>query len=140
VSLKERWAERFHNYLGMMIDGFPNLFVIHGPGSPGVFYNMPLGAERQMGWIGELLQYLEKEGCGAVEPTVESEEAWGNEVDGIANATLFPRTDSWWTGANVPGKPRYFSAYLAGGIYYMRLADIAAKGYEGFAFEPAKAR
>jgi cation diffusion facilitator CzcD-associated flavoprotein CzcO len=139
VSLKERWAERFHNYLGMMIDGFPNLFVIHGPGSPGVFYNMPLGAERQMGWIGELLQYLEKEGCGAVEPTVESEEAWGNEVDGIANATLFPRTDSWWTGANVPGKPRYFSAYLAGGIYYMRLADIAAKGYEGFAFEPAKA-
>ena len=75
--------------------------MIHGPGSPGVFYNMPLGAERQLDWIGELVRHLEKHGQGAVEPTTDSEEAWGNEVSGIANATLFPRTDSWWTGANV---------------------------------------
>jgi cation diffusion facilitator CzcD-associated flavoprotein CzcO len=136
VSLKERWKERFHNYLGMMIDGFPNLFMIHGPGSPGVFYNMPLGAERQLTWIGDLMRHMQEHDSGAVEPTVESEEAWGNEVAGIANATLFPRTDSWWTGANVPGKPRYFSAYLSGGIYYMRLADVEAKGYPGFVFEP----
>ncbi len=136
--LSERWQERFHNYLGMTIEGFPNLFMIHGPGSPGVFYNMPLGAERQLNWIGDLIDHLEKNGQGAVEPTNESEEAWGNEVQGIANATLFPRTDSWWTGANVPGKPRYFSAYLGGGIYYMRIADVAANEYKGFAFEPAK--
>jgi len=137
MPLKERWRERFHNHLGMTIAGFPNLFMIHGPGSPGVFYNMPLGAERQMDWIGNLMRHLREQGMGAIEPTTESEEAWANEVSGIANATLFPRTDSWWTGANIPGKPRGFSAYLGGSIYYMRLADVAARDYEGFAFEPA---
>jgi cyclohexanone monooxygenase len=138
ASLKERWQDRFHNYLGMTIGGFPNLFMIHGPGSPGVFYNMPLGAERQMAWIGNLMRHLSEQELGAVEPTGESEEAWAAEVSGIANATLFPRTDSWWTGANVEGKPRYFSAYLGGSIYYQRIADIAAGDYPGFVFEPAQ--
>ena len=137
MSLKERWQDRFHNYLGLTIGGFPNLFMIHGPGSPGVFYNMPLGAERQMDWIGNFMRHLEKHGMGAFEPTTDSEEAWGNEVTGIANLTLFPRTDSWWTGANIPGKPRYFSAYLGGSLYYHRISDVAAKHYEGFVFEQA---
>ncbi len=138
VSLKERWSDRFHNYLGLTIGGFPNLFMIHGPGSPGVFYNMPLGAERQMEWIGNFMRHLREQGIGAVEPTAGSEEAWSSEVSGIANATLFPRTDSWWTGANIPGKPRYFSAYLGGSLYYYRLSEIAAKDYEGFVFEQAQ--
>jgi cyclohexanone monooxygenase len=138
VSLKERWRDRFHNYLGLTINGFPNLFMIHGPGSPGVFYNMPLGAERQMEWIGNCMRRLREKGLCAVEPTAESEAAWASEVSGIANATLFPRTDSWWTGANIPGKPRYFSAYLGGSLYYHRLAGVAASDYEGFVFEPAR--
>jgi cyclohexanone monooxygenase len=138
VSLKERWQDRFHNYLGMTITGFPNLFMIHGPGSPGVFYNMPLGAERQIDWIGNFMRHLEKQGVGAAEPTTDSEEAWANEVSALANATLFPRTDSWWTGANIEGKPRGFSAYLGGSIYYQRIADVAARDYEGFTFEPAQ--
>jgi cation diffusion facilitator CzcD-associated flavoprotein CzcO len=137
VSLKERWKDRFHNYLGLTIGGFPNLFMIHGPGSPGVFYNMPLGAERQMGWIGNCIRHLREQALGAIEPTTASEEAWAAETSMLANYTLFPRTDSWWTGANVPGKPRYFSAYLGGSLYYQRLAEVAAKGYEGFAFEQA---
>ena len=137
VSLKERWSDRFHNYLGLTVAGFPNLFMLHGPGSPGVFYNMPLGAERQMDWVGNCMRYLQKKGLGAVEPTTDSEEAWGNEVNGIANATLFPRTDSWWTGANIPGKPRYFSAYLGGSLYYHRISEITARDYEGFVFEKA---
>lgn len=138
LSPKERWQDRFHNYLGLTVAGFPNLFMIHGPGSPGVFYNMPLGAERQLNWIGNCMRHLQKYGMGTVEPTTDSEEAWGNEVTGIANATLFPRTDSWWTGANIPGKPRYFSAYLGGSLYYHRISDVAAKDYAGFAFEPAQ--
>ncbi len=137
VSLKERWRDRFHNYLGLTIGGFPNLFMIHGPGSPGVFYNMPLGAERQMGWIGNCIRHLRELGLGAIEPTTVSEEAWGNEVSTLANFTLFPRTDSWWTGANVPGKPRYFSAYLGGSLYYQRISEVAGKNYEGFVCEPA---
>jgi cyclohexanone monooxygenase len=138
VSLKERWRDRFHNYLGLTIGGFPNLFMIHGPGSPGVFYNMPLGAERQMAWIANCMRRVREKGLCAVEPTAASEEAWGSEVSGIANATLFPRTDSWWTGANIPGKPRYFSAYLVGSLYYHRISEVAAKDYEGFVFEPAR--
>ncbi len=137
ISLKERWRERFHNHLGLTIAEFPNLFMIHGPGSPGVFYNMPLGAERQIGWIADCMRHMQKNGLGAIEPTKASEDAWGAEVSGLANATLFPRTDSWWTGANVPGKPRYFSAYLGGSIYYHRLSEAAGKGYPGFVFEPA---
>jgi len=137
VHLKERWKDRFHNYLGLTIAGFPNLFVIHGPGSPGVFYNMPLGAERQLGWVGDVIRHLRDRSLGAIEATEDSESAWGNETDAIANATLFPRTDSWWTGANIEGKPRYFSAYLLGTLYYQRLSDVANAGYEGFVFEPA---
>jgi cyclohexanone monooxygenase len=137
VSLKERWQDRFHNYLGLTVAGFPNLFMIHGPGSPGVFYNMPLGAERQMDWIGNCMRHLREHELGAIEPTADSEEAWSAEVSGIANATLFPRTDSWWTGANVPGKPRYFSAYLGGALYYHRISEVTAKDYEGFVFEKA---
>ncbi len=137
LALKDRWHDRFHNYVGITIAGFPNLFMIHGPGSPGVFYNMPLGAERQLAWIGDLIQHMRDQGQATVEPTTESEDAWAGEVGAIADATLFPRTDSWWTGANVPGKPRYFSAYLGGDIYYQRIADVA-KDYAGFVFEPAR--
>ncbi len=137
VSLKERWRDRFHNFLGLTVGSFPNLFMIHGPGSPGVFYNMPLGAERQLGWIGNCMRHLREQGLGAIEPTTESEVAWANEVSTLANFTLFPRTDSWWTGANVPGKPRYFSAYLGGSLYYQRIAEVAGKDYEGFRCEPA---
>jgi cyclohexanone monooxygenase len=138
VRLKERWRDRFHNYLGLTIGGFPNLFMLHGPGSPGVFYNMPLGAERQMDWIGNCMRRLREKGLCTLEPTPDSEAAWASEVSAIANATLFPRTDSWWTGANIPGKPRYFSAYLGGALYYHRLSEVAAKDYEGFVFEPAR--
>jgi len=137
ISLQERWQERFHNYLGLTIAGFPNLFMIHGPGSPGVFYNMPLGAERQLGWIGHCIRHLREQGIGAIEPTTASEEAWSAETSMLANFTLFPRTDSWWTGANVPGKPRYFSAYLGGSLYYQRLAEVAGKDYAGFVLESA---
>ncbi|MDG1959128.1 MAG: cyclohexanone monooxygenase, partial [Candidatus Binatia bacterium] len=122
-------------YLGLTISGFPNLFMIHGPGSPGVFYNMPLGAERQMGWVGDLVQRLRDQNLGAVEASTASEDAWAEEVTTLASFTLFPRTDSWWTGANIPGKPRYFSAYLGGSIYYQRIADVAAQDYDGFVFE-----
>ena len=135
ISLKQRWGERYHNYLGMTIGGFPNLFMIHGPGSPGVFYNMPLGAERQMDWIGKCMDHLREKELGSVEPVAASEQAWFDEVTTIASFTLFPRTDSWWTGANVEGKPRYFSAYLGGAMYYDRIRDVAANDFEGFRFE-----
>lgn len=138
LSLKAKWQDRFHNYLGLTIAGFPNLFVIHGPGSPGVFYNMPFGAERQLNWIGDCLGYMDSNSLGVIEASSAHEEAWGDEVSTIANATLYPRTDSWWTGSNIPGKPRQFSAHLNALDYYDRLTFVANRSYEGFRFEKNK--
>ena len=135
ISLKERWETRFHNYLGMTISGFPNLFMIHGPGTPGVLYNMPLGAELETEWIANCLRHLNEQGLGAVEPTRDAENNWDREVNELANQTLFPRTDSWYTGANIPGKPRHFSVHLGGPAYFQRIVEVADEGYEGFVFE-----
>jgi cation diffusion facilitator CzcD-associated flavoprotein CzcO len=135
VSLKEKWRTRFDTYLGMAIADFPNLFLIHGPGSPSVLYNMPLGAERESAWIGDCVRYLRAHGLGAIEPTPDAEKLWDREVTELANATLYPLTDSWYTGANIPGKPRQFCVHLGGPLYFQRLSEIAAKGYEGFVCE-----
>ncbi len=135
VSLKEKWSSRFTTYLGMAIADFPNLFLIHGPGSPSVLYNMPLGAERETEWIGNCVRYLREKGLGAIEPTPDSEKIWDKEVTELANETLYPLTDSWYTGANIPGKHRQFQVHLGGPLYFQRLSEVAAKGYEGFVFE-----
>jgi cation diffusion facilitator CzcD-associated flavoprotein CzcO len=135
LSLKERWQSHFHNYLGLTVSGFPNFFMIHGPGTPGVLYNMPLGAELETAWIGDCVRHLREQGLGAVEPTHAAEESWDREVDELANKTLFPRTDSWYTGANIPGKPRHFSVHLGGPAYFQRIVEVAEQGYPGFAFE-----
>jgi cation diffusion facilitator CzcD-associated flavoprotein CzcO len=135
VSLKEKWSTRFDTYLGIMIADFPNLFMIHGPGSPSVLYNMPLGAERESAWVGDCVRYLREQGLGAIEPTPDAEKSWDQEIADLANATLYPLTDSWYTGANIPGKPRQFCVHLGGPLYFQRISEVAAKGYEGFVFE-----
>ena len=134
ISLKEKWESHFHNYLGMMISDFPNLFMIHGPGTPGVLYLMPLGAELETAWIADCVQHLREQGLGAVEPTHEAELSWDREVNAIADKTLFPKTDSWYTGANIAGKSRHFAVHLGGPAYFHRIAEIAENGYEGFVF------
>jgi cation diffusion facilitator CzcD-associated flavoprotein CzcO len=135
VSLKEKWSTRFDTYLGMAIADFPNLFMIHGPGSPSVLYTMPLGAEREAAWIGDCVRYLRERGLGAIEATPNAEQSWDREVTELANTTLYPLTDSWYTGANIPGKPRQFCVHLGGPLYFERIAEVAANGYEGFVFE-----
>ena len=106
--------------------------MIHGPGSPSVLFNMPLGAELESAWIGDCVRYLRERGLGAIEPTPDAEKNWDREVAEFANATLYPLTDSWYTGANIPGKPRQFCVHLGGPLYFQRLAEVAAQGYEGF--------
>ena len=138
MSLVEKWDERFDTYLGTTIAGFPNLFMIHGPGSPGVFFTMPLGAERQMEWIGNCIRHLHENGLGAIESTPEAETLWDQEIKQIADHTLYPHTDSWYMGANIPGKPRQFVGHLRGSQYFERLAEVAEAGYEGFAFEEVR--
>jgi cation diffusion facilitator CzcD-associated flavoprotein CzcO len=135
ISLAEKWRTRFDSYLGITIADFPNLFMIHGPGSPSVLFNMPLGAELESTWIGDCVRYMRERGLGAIEPTDDAEKSWDREVAEFANPTLYPLTDSWYTGANIPGKPRQFCVHLGGPLYFQRISEVAARGYEGFVLE-----
>ena len=135
IRLQQKWAERFDTNFGISIAGFPNLFMIHGPGSPGVFFSMPLGAELQVQWIGACIRHLVENGLGTVETTASAEAAWDEQIQSIANATLYPETDSWYLGANIPGKPRQFLGHLKGSQYFDQLATVAEEGYAGFVFE-----
>jgi cation diffusion facilitator CzcD-associated flavoprotein CzcO len=138
VTLAERWKERFNSWLGLTIPGMPNLFMIHGPESPCVLYNMPLGAERQMDWIRNCIEHLRHNGIGAIEPAPGVDVAWSKEVSEVANTTLYTKTESWYTGANIPGKHRQFAVHLGGPAYYTRIQEAADKGYEGFVTEPER--
>ena len=138
VRLSEKWAGRFDTYLGMSVAGFPNLFMIHGPQSPGVLYTMPLGGERHVAWIEAVIRHLDANGFGAIDATPDAEAAWDDEVNALANRTLYPRTNSWYTGANIPGKPRQFLAHTMGSRYFDRIEAIAEDGYTGFTFTPSR--
>jgi cyclohexanone monooxygenase len=133
AALKDKWADGPRTYLGLMIAGFPNLFIVTGPGSPSVLANMSVAIEQHVEWISDCIGYLGERQLGAIEPTKEAEDAWVAHVNDVAETTLFPRANSWYLGANVPGKPRVFMPYIGGfNVYRDTCNDIAAKGYEGF--------
>lgn len=133
ILLQEKWADGPHTYLGIATAGFPNLFMITGPGSPSVLSNMPVSIEQHVEWIADCLRYMQSRGLDQIEPQRAAEEDWDAHVAETAAATLFPQADSWYMGANIPGRPRVFLPYAGGvGVYRQRCADIAANGYEGF--------
>ena len=114
--------------------GFPNLFTITGPGSPSVLSNVITSIEQHVEWIAGCLAELRECGLTRIEATAEAQDAWMDHVAEVAAFTLFPRAESWYVGANVPGKPRVFMPYVGGvGAYRERCAQIAANDYEGFA-------
>jgi cation diffusion facilitator CzcD-associated flavoprotein CzcO len=134
TGLRDLWAEGPRTYLGIGLAGFPNLFLITGPGSPSVFSNMVVAAEQHVDWIADAIEHLRRSGLRSIEPTPEAQEAWVAHVAEIAGMTLVRKANSWYMGANVPGKPRVFMPYLGGfGAYQQRCDEIAAAGYEGFA-------
>jgi cation diffusion facilitator CzcD-associated flavoprotein CzcO len=135
VDIRHKWSDGVGTYLGMAVSGFPNLFMMQGPGSPSTLYNMPLGAERQGDWIAECISFMRASGLETIDATAEAEEAWGEGVRKIADRTLYPKTDSWYSGANIPGKPRQFMVHLNPLRYYDALAKTAANGYSGFTLE-----
>jgi cation diffusion facilitator CzcD-associated flavoprotein CzcO len=132
-TVRDVWAGGPRTYLGLSIAGFPNLFVMTGPGSPSVLANMILAAEHHADWIAECIDYIDAHDLVAIEATEKAQDEWvayGNE---LASQTLFPATNSWYVGANIPGKPRTFMPFIGGlGTYRKICADIADRGYEGF--------
>lgn len=131
-ALSERWQEGPQTLLGLQIAGFPNLFTITGPGSPSVLTNMLCSIEQHVGWIADCIAELRRRGLTTIEPEAEAEKAWGERVDAMADMTLFTHCDSWYLGANVPGKPRIFMPYLGFPEYVARCNAIRDRGYEGF--------
>ncbi|OBG65537.1 MULTISPECIES: NAD(P)/FAD-dependent oxidoreductase [unclassified Mycobacterium] len=131
--LRDDWSHGPRTYLGLGIDGFPNLFLISGPGAPAVLANMVLHAEAQVNWIAAAIAYLDDHGLAAIEATRDAVDGWGAECARLADATLFTKAESWYMGANVPGKPRGFMLFVGGFAAYNDIcAEVAGADYPGF--------
>ena len=135
LALNDKWKDGPRMYLGLASAGFPNLFAITGPGSPSVLSNMIPSIEQHVDWIVELLDYARGHRRPIVEATVEAEGAWVAHVNDVADRTVFPSCNSWYLGANVPGKPRVFMPYPRMPAYVRRCDKVAANGYEGFTLD-----
>ena len=132
VALNDEWASGPQTYLSA-IAGFPNLFIVTGPGSPSVVSNMMVSLEQHVEWIADCLSCLEKNNIAVIEPTADAQSKWTDHVPEVAAATLYPKANSWYMGVNVPGKPRVCMPYVGGVGHYKKFCDeIATKGYEGF--------
>lgn len=139
--LSDKWRDGPRNYLGLMASGFPNLFTITGPGSPSVLSNMLVSIEQHVDWISDCLAHMRADGDETIEPTTEAEDAWVEHVNTVADGTMYtaPSCNSWYLGANVPGKPRQFMPYVGGvGPYRLKCDEVVANGYEGFVLGKAK--
>jgi cyclohexanone monooxygenase len=140
-TLNQKWAEGPKTYLGLMSAGFPNLFIITGPGSPSVLSNMIVSIEQHVDWITEAIGWMRERDLVAIEADKDAEDKWVAHVNEVAHSTLYPQANSWYMGANIPGKPQIFMPYIGGvGAYRQICNDVAAKGYEGFAMSAAPAR
>jgi cyclohexanone monooxygenase len=138
-TLNQKWAEGPRTYLGVMSAGFPNLFIITGPGSPSVLSNMIVSIEQHVDWIADCIGYMRDRDLDAMEANRDAEDSWVAHVNEVASTTLYPQANSWYMGANIPGKPQIFMPYIGGvGAYRQICNDVAAKGYEGFAMTPAE--
>jgi cyclohexanone monooxygenase len=132
-TLREDWADGPRTYLGLGVDGFPNLFLVSGPGAPAVLANMVLHAEAHVNWIADAIAYLDERGYTALEASGDAVDNWIVECNRRADATLFPKANSWYLGANVPGKPRVFMLFIGGFAVYLAICqDVADAGYKGF--------
>ena len=132
--LKAKWQDGPRAYLGLALAGFPNLFTITGPGSPSVISNMLPSIEQHVDWITDCIEYMRGHGLSRIEAQRDAEDAWVAHVGEVAERSLRSGGDSWYVGANVPGKPRVYMPYIGGvPVYAEKCQQVAAAGYEGFA-------
>ena len=132
AALADKWRAGPLNYLGLSINGFPNLFTISGPGSPSVLTNMIVSIEQHVRWIGDCIAWLRTQGHQQIEATVDAERDWVTHVNQVAAQTIYPSCNSWYLGANVPGKTRVFMPLPGFPAYVEKCESVAAAGYAGF--------
>ena len=137
-KLKDNWEAGPRTYLGLMSAGFPNMFMITGPGSPSVLSNMPVSIEQHVELVTKIVSHIHENGLDLIEAEVEAEDAWVEHVNELAQPTMFMHANSWYLGANIPGKPRVFMPYAGGvGAYRQHCDKVVANGYEGFVLTPS---
>ncbi|MER2535054.1 MAG: NAD(P)/FAD-dependent oxidoreductase [Rhizobiaceae bacterium] len=137
LPLRRKWADGPANYLGLSVAGFPNMFLITGPGSPSVLSNMVMSIEQHVNWIGACIGDLLAAGHAVIEAKQDSEESWMRHIGAIAEASLIFKTRSWYTGANVSGKKKSYFMYMDGTLKYTKELNEAGRetNYAGFSFE-----
>jgi len=136
LLLGDVWSSGPQTYLGVAVAGFPNLFMIDGAQSPSIIVNAPPAIEQHVEWVGDCIEHMRRNGYTLIEATEKAQHDWVAHVDEVASYTLMTKADSWAMGANIPGKPRVYSFYLAGlDVYRNRCAAVAAGAYEGFRLE-----
>ncbi len=120
-----------------MVAGFPNMFLVTGPGSPSVLSNMIVSIEQHVDWIADCIADQRERDVACIEATQDAEDGWVAHVNEVAHNTLYPQANSWYMGANIPGKPRVFLPYIGGIPAYRAICnDVVANGYRGFALTP----
>jgi len=131
-TLADAWAAGPRTYLGLGVEGFPNLFTITGPGSPSVLTNMMVSIQQHVEWIADCIHHLDAEGLRTIEATQQAQDDWVDYVNAVAGFTLFPTCNSWYLGANVPGKTRVFMPLPGFPTYAEQCRQVVAEGYKGF--------
>ena len=132
LRLADAWKAGPVNYLGLQIPGFPNLFTVSGPGSPSVLTNMAVSIQQHVEWITDCIKSVIDDGHQTIEAESSAAGEWVNHVNTIADLTLFPSCNSWYLGANIPGKTRVFMPLVGFPDYEAKCNEVAANGYEGF--------
>lgn len=136
VRLADTWADGPETYLGLTVSGFPNLFVITGPQSPSVLYNMPLAIEDHVDFTADAIAYMREHGHTVMDATPQAQDQWVHETNSLADMLLVSKSaTSWYMGANIPGKPRRVLVYLGGAPRYRAIcANVQENDYRGFVF------
>ncbi|MEL0020522.1 MAG: hypothetical protein VW709_11670, partial [Rickettsiales bacterium] len=136
LPLTRKWEAGPRTYLGLSTVGFPNFFMITGPGSPSVLANMIQSIEQHADWMVDCMSHMRDIGAETIEPTQKYEDDWVEHVNEVAAISLRSTCSSWYVGANIPGRPRVFMPYIGGfPIYVQKCNEVMTNGYEGFSFE-----
>jgi cyclohexanone monooxygenase len=137
LTIRDKWDEAVLAYLGVMISGFPNMFLVNGPGSPSLLYNMVPAIEHHIDWAADAIAFMREHDQRSIDAEPDAERAWTERVDEVAGQTVYPMVNSWYMGSNVPGKVRTFLAWAGGGPpYFEAVRDVVQNGYRGFRFVP----
>jgi cyclohexanone monooxygenase len=140
LTLAEKWRAGPRTYLGLASAGFPNLFMITGPGSPSVLASMIQSIEQHVDWMVDLMAHMRDTGARTFDARVADEDRWVEHVNEVASVSLRSTCSSWYVGANVPGRPRVFMPYIGGfPVYVQKCNEVMDAGYDGFVLEGGKA-